>query len=276
MRRYHDTRMVFPHIANSGKYLCTVLYYMTLSIYRIEKGALQVQDPKNDALPRGVLTAKAFFIFFATLNSIYVSLWDVLIDWSLGHANAEWPLLREPLGFNWPVAYYFAMVVDPLIRFNWIFLIVLSDELQRSAMTPFIISLTEILRRAFWALFRVENEHMTNVGMFRASRDIPLPYHLHSPEESPTAEARGEEESQSQVLEAQTGQSPKPMSTPRRMGAALQTAHAHDFERKKPREMSSDEEDDDDDDDDDEDRRAQAQQEEEEEQEIEERANAQD
>ena len=29
-----------------------------------------------------------------------------------------------------------------------------------------------------WTLFRVENEHCTNVGRFRASRDVPLPYEI--------------------------------------------------------------------------------------------------
>jgi hypothetical protein len=33
-----------------------------------------------------------------------------------------------------------------------------------------------------WTLFRVENEHCTNVGRFRASRDVPLPYEVPSPE----------------------------------------------------------------------------------------------
>lgn len=33
-----------------------------------------------------------------------------------------------------------------------------------------------------WTLFRVENEHCTNVGRFRASRDVPLPYDIPSPE----------------------------------------------------------------------------------------------
>lgn len=31
-----------------------------------------------------------------------------------------------------------------------------------------------------WSLFRVENEHCSNVGHFRASRDVPLPYELQS------------------------------------------------------------------------------------------------
>ena len=38
-----------------------------------------------------------------------------------------------------------------------------------------------------WTLFRVENEHCTNVVRFRASRDVPLPYEL-DPSDEPSAD----------------------------------------------------------------------------------------
>ena len=230
--------MAFPHIANCAKYLCTVLFYMTLSLYRIEKGI----DPNSTATTK----FKAVFILFATINSIYVSLWDVLIDWSLGHSGVEWRLLREPLGFSWPPIYYIAMVVDPIFRFNWIFYLIGPNELQQSALLPFFVSLSEIFRRAFWALFRVENEHMTNVGMFRASRDLPLPYNVSGAKTS-IDEDETDESSGAPLDEEQMGQipkivsTPKPMSTPRRVGTAITMAHAHDFERRKPEDSSSDE-----------------------------------
>lgn len=68
------------------------------------------------------------------------------------------------------------MVVDPILRFNWIFYMIYAHELQTSSMVAFLIALTEVLRRGLWTLFRVENEHCNNVGRFRASRDVPLPY----------------------------------------------------------------------------------------------------
>ncbi len=55
MRRYYDTRAVFPHLANCGKYMATILYYLTLSIYRIQES----------------YTHLAVFITFATLNAVY-------------------------------------------------------------------------------------------------------------------------------------------------------------------------------------------------------------
>lgn len=55
LRRYRDTRNVFPHLVNGGKYSMTILSYVTLSIYRI--------DRTNGNM--------ALFIFFSVVNSIY-------------------------------------------------------------------------------------------------------------------------------------------------------------------------------------------------------------
>ena len=68
------------------------------------------------------------------------------------------------------------MLIDPLLRFNWIPYVLLPGELQHSAILSFIVALSEIVRRGIWALIRVENEHMNNIGMFRASKDPSLPY----------------------------------------------------------------------------------------------------
>lgn len=54
-----------------------------------------------------------------------------------------------------------------------------------------MIALSEITRRGIWTLFRVENEHCTNVGRFRASRDVPLPYEISTPP-SPIGEDEGD------------------------------------------------------------------------------------
>jgi hypothetical protein len=65
LRRYKDTRNVFPHLVNCGKYGMTVLYYMTLSLYRIENS-------------HGNL---ALFITFAAINSFYCS--EYSLRWAL-------------------------------------------------------------------------------------------------------------------------------------------------------------------------------------------------
>ena len=55
IRRYYDTRNVFPHLVNGGKYTFTILYYMTLSLYRVHK------SPQ----------LRALFIACASVNAIY-------------------------------------------------------------------------------------------------------------------------------------------------------------------------------------------------------------
>lgn len=66
IRRYYDTRNVFPHLVNCGKYTFTILTSMSLSLFRIER----------------TTELMGFFIFCATVNGIYCSIWDVIMDWS--------------------------------------------------------------------------------------------------------------------------------------------------------------------------------------------------
>ena len=59
VRRYHDTKHIFPHLVNCGKYACTIMFYMMLSIYRIN----------------GSGHLWALFVTFATINSVYCCKW---------------------------------------------------------------------------------------------------------------------------------------------------------------------------------------------------------
>ncbi|KAF1812292.1 EXS-domain-containing protein [Eremomyces bilateralis CBS 781.70] len=184
LRRYKDTRNVFPHLVNFGKYTFTILQYMSLSLYRIDRST-------------GYL---ALFIAVSSINSIYCSIWDLAMDWSKSSTPTDGTMLTKPglldpyapnrflrktLGYRQPWIYYTAMLLDPILRFNWIFYVIFSSDLQHSALLSFVLSLSEILRRGMWTLFRVENEHCTNVGRFRASRDVPLPFSL--PDSSATS-----------------------------------------------------------------------------------------
>lgn len=57
LRRYADTRDKYPHLLNALKYTFTILQYMSLSLYRIDK----------------TVELRGVFIAFATLNSIMTS-----------------------------------------------------------------------------------------------------------------------------------------------------------------------------------------------------------
>lgn len=47
--------------------------------------------------------------------------------------------------------------------------------LHRNALIAIVASL-EIIRRGIWNFFRLENEHLNNVGKFRAVKSVPLPF----------------------------------------------------------------------------------------------------
>ncbi|GAD98532.1 signal transduction protein Syg1 [Paecilomyces variotii No. 5] len=241
LRRYRDSRSAFPHLANFAKYTCGILYYMTLSLYRIHK----------------YTRYQALFITFAFVNAIYTSVWDIAMDWSLCNPYAKNRFLREILAFRKAWIYYVAMVLDVVVRFNWIFYAIFASDLQHSAVLSFLVSLSEVCRRGMWTIFRVENEHCTNVHLFRASRDVPLPYPI--PSELPPGPAEVPSVQDVQLQERPTTAAPTAGSTSidvehglqpgmrpsirqrhmslvdgiNRIGNIVTSAHAQDFVRKK-------------------------------------------
>ncbi|KAI8633230.1 EXS-domain-containing protein [Xylariaceae sp. FL1651] len=162
IRRYYDTKNVFPHLVNCGKYAMTILAAVTLSLYRIS----------------GTNSHLALFVTFSTLNGIYTSVWDLFMDFSLLQADARHRFLRDILGLKRHWVYYGIMIIDPILRFGWIFYAIFTYDKQHSTIVSFLVALAEVTRRGMWALFRVENEHCSNVAQYKASRDVPLPYEL--------------------------------------------------------------------------------------------------
>lgn len=111
------------------------------------------------------------------------------MDFSLLQPHSRHPLLRDitALKYRWP--YYLIMVLDPILRFSWIFYAIFTHNTQHSSIASFLIAFAEVTRRGMWTLLRVENEHCANVKQYKASRDVPLPYHLHAESEA-TASSR--------------------------------------------------------------------------------------
>jgi xenotropic and polytropic retrovirus receptor 1 len=101
------------------------------------------------------------------------------MDISLFQANARYPLLRDILAIKPVWLYYLIMVVDPLLRFSWVFYAIFTYDAQHSTIVSFLVAFAEVSRRGMWTIFRVDNEHCANVAQYKASRDIPLPYDLH-------------------------------------------------------------------------------------------------
>ena len=145
------------------------------------------------------------------------------MDMSLGDISAKWPLLREQLLFGHIWWYYGVLIVDPILRFNWIFYVIFKDDVQHSTIVSFCVALSEVLRRGIWALFRVENEQCANNRQLLAARAPAMPYY------APRTAS---------VAESATHQSP--MQALRRMGSTMTAAHVQDYVRRQPKGSSMD------------------------------------
>ncbi|KAJ2382558.1 Signal transduction protein [Coemansia sp. RSA 2603] len=102
------------------------------------------------------------------------------MDWGLFESRSKHRFLRSELKFDRPWVYYVAIVVDVILRFVWITQISpnffsFGHKVHQSTIA-YIAAVLEVLRRFSWNFFRVENEHISNCGQFRATTDIPLPF----------------------------------------------------------------------------------------------------
>ncbi|KAL5090946.1 hypothetical protein Trisim1_012446 [Trichoderma cf. simile WF8] len=198
IRRYKDTRNIFPHLVNCGKYTATILSYLCLSLYRIH------QSHSNLAL----------FVTFSTINGVYTSIWDLFMDFSLLQPQSRHTALRDILALKHRWIYYVIMTVDPILRFSWIFYAIFAHDSQHSTVISFMVSFMEVFRRGIWSLLRVENEHCANVAQYKASRDVPLPYHIEplleraSTESSPVISPEEERQTEPQPPRPQPAEHP--------------------------------------------------------------------
>lgn len=126
------------------------------------------------------------------------------MDWSLLQPNANKKFLRDVRGYKNPYWYYAAMILDPILRFNWIFYALYTHDLQHNSLASFFVAFSEVTRRGIWVIFRVENEHCANVARFKASRDVPLPYKLHTDSEEDFAQAADDDDELPELDQAQT------------------------------------------------------------------------
>lgn len=221
VRRYKDSGNWFPHLANCAKYTGNIVYYMSLSLYRLHVNTDQAR------------TYRIVFIFFAALNALYSSFWDVFMDWSLGQWHArKHPFLRDYLTYRRPWVYWLAIIFNVVFRNQWILYAVFTEDLQHSSAVSFFVALAEVLRRGVWTLFRVENEHTNNVKSFRASRDIPLPYSLPVSPEVGTTQESDELRRRRKAMSGDRAQAGRESTT------AVTTGADHDLERQTTAESS--------------------------------------
>ncbi|KAG7016125.1 Phosphate transporter PHO1-like 8, partial [Cucurbita argyrosperma subsp. argyrosperma] len=111
----------------------------------------------------------------ATISGTY---WDIVQDWGLLQRNSKNPWLRDKLLISNKNVYYVAIGLNILLRLAWMQSVLGFREapfIHRQALIA-IVAVLEIIRRGIWNFFRMENEHLNNVGKFRAFNSVPLPF----------------------------------------------------------------------------------------------------
>lgn len=178
------------------------------------------------------------------------------MDFSLFQGGAYLGL-RDVLAFDKPWLYYGIIIIDPILRFSFVLSIIFTHSIQHGTYVAFIIAFTEATRRGMWSLFRVENEHCTNIKLQKASRDMPLPYSIAKSKTRPvrTFAVLSARDNESTLNDYQTtpmlesGVSSRGSTTPSRMGILqslserLGEVHREDFQKKNsPAEIEEEEE----------------------------------
>ncbi|KAJ0099417.1 hypothetical protein Patl1_21907 [Pistacia atlantica] len=164
LRRLFEERDIM-HGANGIKYFSIIVAVATRTIF--ELGFLRMgQTLKLAAIVTSVV---------ATVGATY---WDIVLDWGLLRRNSRNPWLRDKLLVPNRSVYFIAIVLNILLRLAWMQTVLGFTEapfLHRTALTAIVASL-EIIRRGIWNFFRLENEHLYNVGKYRAFKSVPLPF----------------------------------------------------------------------------------------------------
>ncbi|XP_032240042.2 xenotropic and polytropic retrovirus receptor 1 isoform X2 [Nematostella vectensis] len=164
IRRYRDTKLVFPHLVNAGKYSTSFLVVVF------------------STLARSTVATDYFFMLWiasAVFSTCYTLTWDIKMDWGLldKDAPSDNRFLRDETVYK-KVFYYLAMFEDLVFRFLWTLTVSVSDaNILNSELLKLCLSVCEVFRRFVWNFFRLENEHLNNCGQFRAVRDISIMPH---------------------------------------------------------------------------------------------------
>ncbi|KAJ8760998.1 hypothetical protein K2173_022036 [Erythroxylum novogranatense] len=122
-------------------------------------------------------TWKIIAWFFSAIAALYGTYWDLVCDWGLLQRNSKNRWLRDKLLIPYKSVYFGAMVLNVLLRFAWLQTVLnfKFSFLHKETLTALVASL-EIIRRGIWNFFRLENEHLNNVGKYRAFKSVPLPF----------------------------------------------------------------------------------------------------
>src|SRR6185437_9848292 len=98
------------------------------------------------------------WIAIAVVSSVFSWAWDTKMDWGLANPTSKHKWLRDNISLP-EYAYYGAVVLNLLLRAAWVVSISPSVLGVNPDWLAFLVAGLEIVRRAQWIFFRLENEH---------------------------------------------------------------------------------------------------------------------
>ncbi|KAJ1380703.1 SPX domain [Sesbania bispinosa] len=148
-------------VINGSKYLSTIVAMVIRTAFETNKGN----------------TWKVLALVSSAVTVLMNTYWDIVKDWGLLQRHSKNPYLRDKIIVPHKSVYYIAMVMNVVLRLTWMQLVLELNwkTLHKVAMITFI-SCLEIIRRGIWNFFRLENEHLNNVGNYRAFKSVPHPF----------------------------------------------------------------------------------------------------
>ncbi|KAF8014362.1 hypothetical protein BT93_H0256 [Corymbia citriodora subsp. variegata] len=160
-RRYFDEGKT-EHLANMGKYVSAM----------VAAGARLTYERQPDShLWLGIVLVTSVV---ATMYQLY---WDFVRDWGFLNPKSRNPWLRDELVLKRKSIYYISIALNVVLRVAWVETVVgFRPGMVELRLLEFFLASLEVIRRGHWNFYRLENEHLNNVGNFRAVKAVPLPF----------------------------------------------------------------------------------------------------
>ncbi|KAJ3672137.1 hypothetical protein LUZ60_006858 [Juncus effusus] len=161
VRRYIEEGYDINHMANCGKYISAMVAAAARMIYAV--------DPTPLKLSLAIIACT-----FATTYQLY---WDFVKDWGFMDFRSKNIFLRDQLILKKKYVYYLSMGLNLVLRLAWIESVMkINLGVVEHRLVDFVLASLEVIRRGHWNYYRLENEHLNNVGKYRAVKTVPLPF----------------------------------------------------------------------------------------------------
>ncbi|XP_057486634.1 phosphate transporter PHO1-like [Actinidia eriantha] len=159
-RRWLDESDV-NHLANLGKYVSAMVAAGARITYARQPTELWM----------------VIVLVTSLVATVYQLYWDFVKDWGIFNPKSKNPWLRDDLILKNKSIYYVSIALNFVLRVAWVETVMrFNIGVFESRLLEFFLASLEVIRRGHWNFYRLENEHLNNVGKFRAVKAVPLPF----------------------------------------------------------------------------------------------------